>query len=207
MAKTARTKDVFDQLHELGCLAEEVAVTVAPELQDQPPRSPVGLAPPPGRQRRRVLAALSAMVLIGVLGMSGFFGWRLKELTDVATAGQAALAAAQHYAVTLTTLDTNDIDSNYQQVIDGATGDFRDQFSKGSAQLRQLLVDNRAMGEGIVVSAAVKSMTKTEVHVLLFVDQSITNAVNPIPRIDRSRVEMTMELVDNRWLASRVEMI
>jgi Mce-associated membrane protein len=43
------------------------------------------------------------------------------------------------------------------------------------------------------------------VEVLLFVDQSITNAVNPEPRIDRNRVEMTMELVDNRWLASKLE--
>jgi Mce-associated membrane protein len=61
------------------------------------------------------------------------------------------------------------------------------------------------VSHGTVVDAALKSTTKTKVEVLLFVDQSITNAVNPEPRIDRNRVEMTMELVDNRWLASKLE--
>ena len=46
-----------------------------------------------------------------------------------------------------------------------------------------------------------------KVEVLLFVDQSITNANNPSPRIDRNRIDMTMEKVGDRWLASRVEIL
>ena len=41
---------------------------------------------------------------------------------------------------------------------------------------------------------------------VLFVDQWITNVASPQPRLDRSRVAMTMELVDGRWLASKVEL-
>ena len=74
-----------------------------------------------------------------------------------------------------------------------------------AAQLRQVLIDNKAMSKGTVVDAAIKSATTTKVDVLLFIDQSISNVVNPQPRIDRSRVAMTMELVDNRWLASKVD--
>ena len=62
-------------------------------------------------------------------------------------------------------------------------------------------------GTGIVVDAAVKSATPTRVEVLLFVDQSITNAANPSPRIDRNRIDMTMDLVGGRWLASNVEIL
>lgn len=40
---------------------------------------------------------------------------------------------------------------------------------------------------------------------LLFIDQSIANSVNPEARIDRSRVTLTMERIDNRWLASKVD--
>jgi Mce-associated membrane protein len=57
------------------------------------------------------------------------------------------------------------------------------------------------------VSAAVKSATKTKVEVLLFVDQSITNAAISSPRIDRNRIDMTMDLIDGRWLASKVEIL
>ncbi|MGP3708901.1 hypothetical protein [Gordonia paraffinivorans] len=41
---------------------------------------------------------------------------------------------------------------------------------------------------------------------MLFVDQSITNTASPEPRVDRSRVVMTMEKVDGRWLASKVDL-
>ena len=42
--------------------------------------------------------------------------------------------------------------------------------------------------------------------VLLFVDQSVANASLPDPRIDRSRIKMTMEFVDGRWRTSKVEL-
>ena len=43
-------------------------------------------------------------------------------------------------------------------------------------------------------------------EVLLFVDQSVSNTNVPDPRIDRSRVKMTMEYADRRWRASKVEL-
>lgn len=197
MSESAPIRDVFDQLREPAELAGQAAID-GDAGRDQLP---------PGRRFRRAPTALAAVVMVATTGMSMFLGWRVKELTDIASAGRTALEAAQAYAVTLTNLDTADIDKNYRQALDGATGEFKGQYSQGSAHLRQILIDNKAMGTGVVVAAAVKSATKTKVDVLLFVDQSITNAVNPVPRIDRNRVEMTMEFVDSRWLASRVEII
>jgi Mce-associated membrane protein len=137
--------------------------------------------------------------------VAGYLGWQLKQHNDTAAAGRAALAVAQSYAVTLTSVDTNNIDQNFNQVLNGATGEFKDMYSQSAAQLRQVLIDNKAMSKGTVVDAAIKSATKTKVEVLLFIDQSISNVVNPQPRIDRSRVAMTMELIDNHWLASKVD--
>jgi Mce-associated membrane protein len=79
-------------------------------------------------------------------------------------------------------------------------------YSQSASQLRQVLIDNKAISKGIVVDSAIKSATKTKVEVLLFIDQSISNIVNPQPRIDRSRVAITMELIDNHWLASKVDL-
>ena len=39
-----------------------------------------------------------------------------------------------------------------------------------------------------------------------FVDQSVSNTTVPDPRIDRSRIKMTMEKVDGQWRASKVEL-
>ncbi len=222
MAKPMQTKDVFDRLVEQRDAAEPD--TAEPDAAED--ESAVNNGEPdneaaedtsesedaagdaaPRQLRRRVAIILVAVVVLVALGMSAFLGWRVKQLEDTAAAGQAALEAARNYAVVLTTLDAKDIDKNYRQALDGATGEFKDQYSQGSTQLRQVLIDNKAAGKGIVIDSAVKSATKTKVEVLLFVDQSVTNAVNPSPRIDRNRVQMTMELVEGRWLASKVEII
>jgi Mce-associated membrane protein len=162
----------------------------------------------PRRRRwlRRIVAAVAGGVVVAVLALSGFLAWQLKQNNDTAAAGRAALAAAQRYAVVLTSIDTNNVDQNFTQVLDGSTGEFKDVYSQSASQLRQVLIDNKAMSKGIVVDSAIKSATKTKVDVLLFVDQSVSNTANPEPRIDRSRVTITMELVDNRWLASKVDL-
>jgi Mce-associated membrane protein len=154
---------------------------------------------------RRSIVVTAGSVFVAALGLSAFLGWQLKQQHDTAAAGSAALAAARSYAVTLTSVDTKNIDQNFAQVLDGATGEFKDMYSQSATQLRQVLIDNKAVSHGTVVDAAIKSTTKTKVEVLLFVDQSISNVVNPEPRIDRNRVEMTMELIDKRWLASKID--
>jgi Mce-associated membrane protein len=226
MSKRTPTKDVFDRLEKLDDpVVSETASPPETDTARSAPESETGVPESesdettdeatetaargrsPVRPRRRLVAVVVGVVVVGALGLSTLLGWRLKQVDDTAAAGRAALEAARNYAVILTTLDANDIDKNYRQALDGATGEFKDEYGQGSTQLRQVLIDNKATGKGNVIDAAVKSATKTKVEVLLFVDQSVTNAVNPSPRIDRNRVQMTMELVDNRWLASKVEIL
>jgi Mce-associated membrane protein len=43
--------------------------------------------------------------------------------------------------------------------------------------------------------------------VVLLVNQAVRNADNPEPVMDRSRIRMTMDRIDGRWLASKVELV
>lgn len=153
--------------------------------------------------RRGLLPAVSALAIVA-LAAAAFFGWKVKQHNDLQAASDAALAAARTYAVTLTSVDSNNLDRDFAAVLDGSTGEFRDMYTRSSGQLRELLVENKATGQGTVLDAAVKSASTTEVEVLLFIDQTVTNTASADPRIDRSRVLMTMQLVDGRWLAARV---
>lgn len=156
---------------------------------------------------RRTVVATAAIVVVGTLAvLAATFGWKLHQRNEIESASRDALDTARSYAVTLTSIDTAALDQNFAAVLDGATGEFKDMYSQSSTELRQLLLDNKAAGHGTVVDAAVKSATKDRVEVLLFVDQSVTNTANPDPRIDRSRVTMTMEYVDGRWLAGKVDL-
>jgi Mce-associated membrane protein len=155
---------------------------------------------------RRALRWVAAVAVAAVVAVAGWLGWLVYQQHQKDVAAEQALDAATKYAVVLTSIDTNALDQNFTEVLDGSTGEFKDMYAKSSTQLRQLLVDNKAAAHGTVIDAAVKSATKDKVEVLLFVDQSVSNLAVPDPRIDRSRIKMTMEKVDGRWLASKVEL-
>lgn len=159
----------------------------------------------PWRQylRRGILPVL----LVASLGVSGFLGWKQWQEHQVKLAGQQAQQAAVKYAEVLTSIDSNNVDQNFRQVLDGATGEFKDMYTQSSVQLRQLLIDNKATAHGVVVDSAIASESTNKVVVLVFVDQTVTNMAAPDPRIDRSRIKMTMEKIDGRWRASKVQLL
>ncbi|MCH9668610.1 MAG: Mce protein [Actinomycetia bacterium] len=149
---------------------------------------------------------IAAVVLVAVLAVAGYEGWLLFQHHQKDVAAAEALDAAEKFALTLTTIDPNAIDTNVADVVDGSTGEFKDLYQRSSGQLRQVLIDNEATANGMVIEAAVKSATKDRVEVILFIDQAVSNSTVPAPQLDRSRVVMTMEKVDGRWLASKVDL-
>ncbi len=175
----------------------EDAVETADEA-DSPKERIGGLKP----NRRWIAAAVLALGLIGAT----YEGWLLYAHHQRTVAATEALEAAQKYTLVLTSVDPTAIDKNFAEILDGATGEFKDVYSASSEQLRQLLIDNKASAHGTVIDSAVKSATKNTVEVLLFVDQSVSNKTAPQAQIDRSRIVMTMEKVKGRWLAAKVEM-
>ena len=152
----------------------------------------------PGGLSWPVIGAVAG-VCGGLLVASGILGWQVWQQHQVKEASIEAQRAAVSYAQVLTSID-------FKDVLDGATGEFKDMYSQSSVELRQLLIENKATAHGVVVDSAVQEASKNKAIVLLFVDQSVTNTKLPDPRIDRSRMKMTLEKVDGRWRASKVEL-
>ncbi len=162
-----------------------------------------------GVARRWLLRAGAVLIVVIAIVSSvfaGFLGWKQHRRDEVDTAARQALSTARTYAVTLTSIDSQHIDQDYDHVLAGATGDFKDMYSQSSSQLKKMLIENKARSVGKVVDASVQSASRDQVVVMLFVDQEITNAVSPDPRLDRSRILITMRSVGGRWMAARVEM-
>ncbi|MGO9385998.1 MAG: DUF3329 domain-containing protein [Mycobacterium sp.] len=147
------------------------------------------------------------LLLVASLAVSGFLGWKQWQEDQIKQAGEQAQQAAIAYAQVLTSIDSNNVDQNFRQVLDGATGEFKDMYTQSSVQLRQLLIDNKATAHGVVVDSAIQSVSTNKVVVLVFIDQTVTNTQAPDPRIDRSRIKMTMEKIDGRWRASKVQLL
>lgn len=156
---------------------------------------------------RAAAAALGvALLLLGCVVLATVFGWKLKDRGAVDTASGQALAAARQYAVTLTSIDADHFDQDLAAVTNGATGGFKQMYTQSAQQLKPLLLQAKSDSKGQVVDAAVESASTKEVVVMLFVDSTITNTSNPTPRVDRNRIVMTMDNVDGRWLASKVDL-
>ncbi|MFV1362468.1 hypothetical protein AAHH97_03205 [Mycolicibacterium elephantis] len=154
--------------------------------------------------RRTVALGAGAALLVASLATSAVLAVKLSEQRAIDNAGQQALAAAQQYALILTSVDGAKLDENFAAVLDGATGEFKKMYSESSNQLKQVLIDNEAKAEGEVIAAGIKSATKDKVEIMLFLDQAVSNKLNPEPRLDRNRIIITMDKVDGRWLASDV---
>jgi Mce-associated membrane protein len=152
------------------------------------------------------LVGAVAGVVVGLLVGIGILGWQVWQQHQINQAASEAQRAAVSYAQVLTSIDSNKVDENFKAVLDGATGEFKDMYSQSSVELRQLLIENKATAHGVVRESAVQEVSKNKAVVLLFVDQSVTNAKLPDPRVDRSRMKMTLEKVDGRWRASKVEL-
>lgn len=192
--------------------AEPEAVEVTEVAEEAVEESPVDAdadadadAPAEGAgvlSRRRIAAAVLALGLVALAAE----GWLLFAHHQQTVAAEQALDAAEKYTLVLTGVDPNAIDQNFTEVLDGATGEFKDLYTQSSEQLRQLLIENKAAAHGTVIDSAVKSASKNKVEVLLFVDQAVSNKASPQAKIDRSRIVMTMEKVNGRWLAAKVDM-
>ncbi|MCB0948171.1 MAG: Mce protein [Mycobacterium sp.] len=181
------------------------------EADDAPASDALGpVSPGVGRSarpwKRYAQIGLVSAIYLGAFGTAGVLGWKLWEQHTLTEAVQNARQTAINYAQVLTSIDSNNLDDNFAEVLNGATGEFKDMYSKDSVQLRQLLIDNKATAHGVVVDSAVQSESKDEVTLLLLVDQTVTNTARPDARSDSSRMKITMEKVDNRWLASKVEL-
>ena len=205
MAVTTENEDTKAEIDDAEAKVEEAEAELESPAEDAEEIVADAVVAEP-KWPRRWLTVLLGVLLAAALAAAGWLGWLQWQTHQVNQAREQAETAAVAYAQVLTSIDSAHVDENFQQVLDGATGEFKDMYSQSSAQLRQLLIQHKATAHSTVLESAVQSATKDKVVVLLFVDQAVSNAELPDPRIDRSRIKMTMEHVDGKWRASKVEL-
>ena len=153
-----------------------------------------------------VIIGLSTL-LVAAMAAAGFLGWKVQRDNEIDHAATQALAVGQQYAVTLTSIDAAHIDRDFAAIDAGATGAFKQMYAQSAIQLQPLLVQAQSVSKGRVLSASVRSASRERVVLMMFVDAEVTNSTTTGPRVDRSRILMTLDDVEGRWLASSVEIL
>lgn len=162
------------------------------------------------RLRRRAKAALrgvAAVIFVAAVSAVCYESWLLAQQRQRNLATAQAVDAAANYAVTLTSTSTDTIDQNITDILNGATGEFKDRYTKASSRLRQALIEYKVSTRGVVVDSAVKAAVKDRVDTVLLVQESVTNSMSHDPHTELTAVRITMERVNGRWLASKVAVL
>lgn len=183
-------------------------------------------------RRTPVLAQVVGLIVVFLVIVAGIV--LAVRATDDGPSRAAAidreqvLVAARTFVTNLTTYDYQRIDQDVARVAAGATGHFKEEYSLASgAEFQKLVKTNKAVAQGTVLSAGIVAESTScqddpdgegpqtagparpclQAVVLLAVDQQVTNSNTPTPRVDRNRIQVTLERIGETWLASKVDVL
>jgi Mce-associated membrane protein len=120
---------------------------------------------------------------------------------------QGVLAAARQSALNFTSLDYRHYDRDSANVLAGATGDFKKQFTAQTDQLTQLVAQNKSVSQGQVLEAGIVSSDEDSARVLVVADSKVTNTAAPEGEARTYRLQLDLVRKDGRWLTSDVEFV
>ena len=157
----------------------------------------------------RRLGVLLVALLVLALGALAFTGQRWYAARNLAQANEAAMAAARQTTVDFVTISADSVDKDLQRIAAGATGDFKDEFTRGMPQVRAAVVENKVSSTGSVLRSALVSGDLDSAVVLVSVDASVKNTGAPEGRIShyRIQVDVTLDPTSDRWLVSRLQFV
>ena len=132
---------------------------------------------PDGMNRVLAVGLVVATVLTGVV--AGWLGFALHDRHETEQRRQDILAAARQSALNFTSLDYRHYDRDSANVLKGATGDFKKQFTAQTAQLTKLVAENKSVSEGQVLEAGIVRSDEHSARVLVVADSKVTNTAAP----------------------------
>jgi Mce-associated membrane protein len=185
-------------------------VSGAPAPVVEPGRT--GLGGDRGRQAVLVAVALVVVVasLLAVVTQRLSSQTHRRNATAAASylAGSNAVAAeaaaAREVRATLT-YNYKTLTADYAAAEAGLTPKFRVSYlSTTATSVTPLATKTQAVSTAAVTAGGVSIATATNATVLLFVDQTVTNNLLAHPRLDRSRIEVTMAKQGGKWLVDNL---
>jgi Mce-associated membrane protein len=158
-------------------------------------------------RRGRVTGTVLVVVAVVAAAAAVYLGVRLQQQAGQADARAAAVAAGTRAAAELSSYDYRDLSAAFGAVTADATNSFAAgyrQVSQGSAAaLRQ----ERSVAKAAVRDVAVESTDADHAVLLVFVDQSVTNAAHPQPQVAHNRMRLTLAEVDGAWKIQAVQLV
>ena len=152
-------------------------------------------------------STLVAVVVVLFVASGAVTAWLrisdLQQRVDTLEAQTLAAEIARQDAILLAedlaTYDYRDLGGNFRLVAARATDRFAGQLDALTEQLGPELQQTRAVATATARSAGVVRADTGKAVVMVFVDQTVTNTKSPEPRVERSRMELTLVREGGVW--------
>jgi len=167
------------------------------EIEDFEPESAAddadGEPTPPSKQpiAPSLRVTLFGVVMVVVLaGLVGWLGFRVYQSHQAQAQRSQFLQVARQGALNLTTIDWQHADADVRRILDGATGEFYDDFAKRSQPFIEVLKQAKATTVGTITEAGLESETADTAQALVAVSVQTSDAgeSDQVPRAWRMRI-------------------
>jgi Mce-associated membrane protein len=172
---------------------------------DTPPA--VGRLPLPPAARRAAVAlvVVATLLLAASVALALTVKSHLDDANALDDAREAALTAARQEIVNLDSLAYSTIDRDLKRVLAGATGTFKDQFTRAQADLKAQVVQRKSVSTGNVVSAGVVRADTDSATVLVAAERTVKDKSSASGGTAHDRWRVDLEKHGGRWLVSDLE--
>jgi Mce-associated membrane protein len=154
-----------------------------------------------------VLTAGLVAATVATTALTLWLAFGLYQQREADQRRQGILAAARQSALNFTSLDYRHYDRDSANVLAGATGAFKKQFTVQTDQLTKLVAHNKSVSEGQVLEAGIVRSDEDSARVLVVADSKVTNTAAPEGEARTYRLQLDLVHKDGRWLTSDVEFV
>lgn len=156
---------------------------------------------------RGVLASVLAVALVALVVLAGFLGWQVKVNADVAARKQAIVTDARSAAQNLLSFSAKTIDADQKRVLARATGDFRDEYSRGAPQLKTGIVQAKASATATILAAGISVSDADSATVLVVADVTTRSAQVPKGVVRHVRIQQQMAYESGSWRLAQLQFV
>ncbi|MEU1940210.1 hypothetical protein ACH49O_04215 [Streptomyces coeruleorubidus] len=157
--------------------------------------------------RPGVLTAGLVAATVSTTALTLWLAFGLFQQREADQRRQGILAAARQSALNFTSLDYRHYDRDSANVLAGATGEFKKQFTAQTDQLTKLVAQNKSVSEGQVLEAGIVRSDEDSARVLVVADSKVSNTAAPEGEARTYRLQLDLVHKDGRWLTSDVEFV
>jgi Mce-associated membrane protein len=162
---------------------------------------------PSGDSALRLATILGLAVVVALATLVGWLGFRLHESHQTQAQRGLLLQAARQGALNLTTIDWQHADADVQRILDGAIGQFHDDFSARSGPFIDVVKRAKSVTVGTVTEAGLESETADTAKALVAVIVTTSNAGTAQTEPRAWRLRMFVQKVGDEAKVSNVEFV